>query len=110
VPGDGTSNTDGYEFGYLEELLNGQYATDADGNILTTKGASFVGVEDEDDGESFVQKATTVVKENPEIVAAPTSIIAIGALAGYLMTRKHRDSEMYSFKDDEGEEAEESEE
>lgn len=110
VPGDGTSNTDGYEFGYLEELLNGQYATDADGNILTTKGASFVGVEDEDEGESFVKKATTVVKENPEIVAAPTSIIAIGALAGYLMTRKHRDSEMYSFKDDEGEEAEESEE
>ena len=110
VPGDGTSNTDGYEFGYLQDLLNGKYATDADGNILTTKGASFVGVEDENEGDSFVQKATTVVKENPEIVAAPTSIIALGALAGYLMTRKHRDSEMYSFKDDEGEEAEESEE
>lgn len=110
VPGDGTSNTDGYEFGYLQDLLNGKYATDADGNILTTKGASFVGVEDENEGDSFVQKATTVVKENPEIVAAPTSIIALGALAGYLMTRKHRDSEMSSFKDDEGEEAEESEE
>ena len=110
VPGDGTSNTDGYKFGYLQDLLNGKYATDADGNILTTKGASFVGVEDENEGDSFVQKATTVVKENPEIVAAPTSIIALGALAGYLMTRKHRDSEMYSFKDDEGEEAEESEE
>lgn len=110
VPGDGTSNTDGYEFGYLQDLLNGKYATDADGNILTTKGASFVGVEDENEGDSFVQKATTVVKEKPEIVAAPTSIIALGALAGYLMTRKHRDSEMSNFKDDEGEEAEESEE
>jgi hypothetical protein len=107
VPNDGTSNTDGYEFEYLEELLNGQYATDADGNILTTKGASFVGVEDEDEGNSFVEKATTVVKENPEIVAAPTSIIAIGALAGYLMTRKHRDSEMFVSKAEEDDETEE---
>lgn len=109
VPNDGTSNTDGYEFGYLEELLNGQYATDADGNILTTKGPSFVGVEDEDKGDSFVAKATTVVKENPEIVAAPTSIIAIGALAGYLMTRKHRDSEMFLGKAEDEEETTEEE-
>ncbi len=107
VPNDGTSNTDGYEFEYLKELLNDQYATDADGNILTTKGASFVGVEDEDEGNSFVEKATTVVKENPEIVAAPTSIIAIGALAGYLMTRKHRDSEMFVSEAEEDDETEE---
>lgn len=110
VEGDVIGNTDGHEFGYLQDLLDGKYATDADGNILTTKGASFVGVEDEDNGESFVQKATTVVKENPEIVAAPTSIIALGALAGYLMTRKHRDSELYDMKDEDSEESEESEE
>lgn len=94
VTGSVTSTTDGYEFGYLENLFDGTYATDENGNVLTTKGASFVGVEDEEVGNSFVEKATTVVKENPEIVAAPTSIIALGALAGYLMTRKHRDSEM----------------
>ncbi len=110
VPNDGTGNTDGYEFGYLQDLLNGQYATDADGNILTTKGASFIGVEDEDEGNSFVEKATTVVKENPEIVAAPTSIIAIGALAGYLMTRKHRNSEMYLSEAEDEEIEEETEE
>ena len=109
VPEGDTGYTDGYEFNYLNELLEGQYATDADGNIITTKGASFVGVEDEDEGDNFVQKAATVVKENPEIVAAPTSIIAIGALAGYLMTRKHRDSEMYMHSAEYEEESEDEE-
>ncbi len=92
----GTQNgTDGYENSYLGELFENTYETDANGNIITTKGASFAGVEDDDNGgDSIIAKATTAVKENPEIVAAPTGIIALGALAGYLMTKKHRDSEM----------------
>ena len=105
VPENGTGTTDGYEFGYLQDLLDGKYATDADGNILTTKGPSFVGVEDEKD-DSIIEKATTVVKENPEIVAAPTSVIAIGALAGYLMMKKHRDSEMLVLPEESEEEEE----
>ena len=95
----------GYEFGYLQELLDGKYATDADGNIITTKGASFVGIEDETEN-SIIEKATTVVKENPEIVAAPTSVIALGALAGYLMMKKHRDSEMLVLPEESEEEEE----
>lgn len=110
VVGGAEGNTDGYEFGYLQELLDGKYVTDADGNILTTKGASFIGVEDDDKGDSIIEKATTVVKENPEIVAAPTSIIALGALAGYLMTRKHRDSEMVTLQKDGEEDSDNSEE
>ena len=106
TPNNSTSTTDGYEFGYLQELLDGKYATDADGNILTTKGASFVGVEDEKE-DSIIEKATTVVKENPEIVAAPTSVIALGALAGYLMLKKHRDSEMLTVQDEEESDSEE---
>lgn len=95
----------GYEFGYLQELLDGKYATDAEGNIITTKGASFVGIEDETEN-SIIEKATTVVKENPEIVAAPTSVIALGALAGYLMMKKHRDSEMLVLPEESEEEEE----
>ncbi len=107
VPSVSSSGYDGgYEFGYLQDLLDGKYATDADGNILTTKGASFIGVEDEKD-DSIIEKATTVVKENPEIVAAPTSVIALGALAGYLMMKKHRDSEMLTLHDEEENETEE---
>lgn len=105
VSGNGTVTTDGYEFGYLQDLLDGKYATDADGNILTTKGPSFVGVEDDKD-DSIIEKATTVVKENPEIVAAPTSVIALGALAGYLMMKKHRDSEMLVLPEESEEEEE----
>lgn len=108
--GDVTGGYDGgYEFGYLQDLLDGKYATDADGNILTTKGASFVGVEDDTKSDSVIAKATTVVKENPEIVAAPTSIIALGALAGYIMTKRHRDSEaalVGSEEDTDGEDEE----
>lgn len=101
-----TATTDGYEFGYLQDLLDGKYVTDANGNILTTKGASFIGVEDDENDNSIIEKATTVVKENPEIVAAPTSVLALGALAGYLMMRKHRDSEMVALptEDEEDEE------
>lgn len=32
----------------------------------------------------------TVVKENPEVVAAPTGVIAAGAFAGYLFTKKKK--------------------
>lgn len=104
VTGDAAGNTDGYEFNYLQELLDGKYSTDADGNIITTKGASFAGVEDEGaNGGTIIERATTVVKENPEIVAAPTSIIALGALAGYLMTKKHRDSLSFSTESEEEE-------
>lgn len=106
VPGSATGNTDGYEFSYLDDLMNNLYETDASGNILTTKGASFAGIEeDEDVSGSIITKATTVVKENPEIVAAPTSIVALAALAGYLMTKKHRDSQVTMVE----EETEESE-
>lgn len=108
VPSDGSSGYDGgYEFGYLQDLLDGKYATDADGNILTTKGASFIGVEDDEKNDTIIQKATTVVKENPEIVAAPTSVIALGALAGYLMMKKHRDTEMLALQSEEENETEE---
>ncbi len=94
-------NTDGYEFSYLGELMGEVYETDANGNIVTTKSAAFAGVEEETTGGSIIEKATTVVKENPEIVAAPTGIITLGALAGYLMTKKHKDNEMIRATDDE---------
>ncbi len=103
VPGS-AAHTDGYEFNYLDDLMNSLYETDANGNIVTTKGLSFAGVEEKDDG-SVIAKATTVVKENPEIVAVPTSVIALGVLAGYLMTKKHKDSAL--ILDEEKEDSEE---
>ena len=88
----GTTNG-GYDFGYLDELLEGVYETDAFGNVVTTQGFDYEQTTTEK--QSVIEKTVETVKENPEIVAAPTGLIAVGAFAGYLMTKKHRDSEAY---------------
>ncbi len=88
----GVSTTSGYEFDYLDDLFAGLYATDADGNIVTT--TSFFGNTDGDETTtaSFVQTVSQAVKENPGLVVAPTSLAALGSIAGFLMTKKKRSS------------------
>lgn len=90
---------EGFNFDYLDELLEGVYSTDAFGNIITTQGLEYP--ETTTEKQSIIDKTVETVKENPEIVVAPTGLIAVGALAGYLMTKKHRDSEAYLEEDDE---------
>lgn len=82
--------TDRYNFEYLEDLFAGVYATDAEGNIVTT--SSILGYGSEQQDEGFIQTVTDTVKENPEIVIAPTSLLALGSLAGVFFRRKQRNS------------------
>lgn len=91
------SKDDGFDFEYLDELLEGVYETDVFGNIVTTSGFDY---EESTTEESFIAKTVETVKEKPEIIAAPTGLLAVGAFAGYLMNKKHRDSESY-FEDEE---------
>jgi hypothetical protein len=92
-------------FEYLDELLGDIYETDVFGNIITTQGFDYN--ETTTEKQSIITKTVETVKENPEIVAAPTGLIAVGAFAGYLMTKKHRDSEEYFDEDsDNGEDTE----
>ena len=93
--GNGTSGNGGsdFNFDYLDQLLDGVYETDVFGNIVTTQGFDYT--ETTTEKQSIITKTVETVKENPEIVAAPTGLIAVGAFAGYLMTKKHRDSEAY---------------
>ncbi len=90
---------EGFNFDYLDELLEGVYSTDAFGNIITTEGLDYP--ETTTEKQSIIDKTVETVKENPEVVVAPTGLIAVGALAGYLMTKKHRDSETYLDEEDE---------
>ncbi len=90
-PSDSSATTDFYNADYLEELLEGMYETDANGNIVTTKTYTVTEEAEGDDG-SFLQQVTQTVAENPEIVAAPTSLIALGGLIGFMMNKKHKDS------------------
>lgn len=89
----GSSYTEGFDFNYLDDLLNGMYETDENGNIITTTNFDYEQYTTEK--QNIIEKTVETVKEKPEIVVAPTGLIAVGAFAGYLMTKKHRDSEAY---------------
>lgn len=85
-----TDESKRFDSEFLEDLIGGVYATDKDGNIITT---TLVSSADEDTAdESIVEKVTETVKESPEIVAVPSSLLAAFSVAGYLMNRKHRDT------------------
>ncbi len=92
-------STDRFDFDYLEQLIDGVYETDVYGNIVTTSSV-FGDGEDENEEQSFIEKAAETVKENPEIVAAPTGIITLGSLAGYFLSKKHRDSVIFSEEEE----------
>lgn len=89
---------------YLEDLIGGVYATDADGNIITTTILSSEGGETGE--QSVITRVTETVKESPEIVAVPSSLLAAFSVVGYLMNRKHRDADAYAQKDKDESESE----
>ncbi len=93
VAGSNAGTGDRFDFNYLEELIEGVYETDVNGNIVTS--AEFNYGTQTTEKQSVIEKTVETVKENPEIVAAPTGVIAVGAFMGYLMSKKHRDSEAY---------------
>lgn len=95
----GSSYTEGFDFNYLDDLINGVYETDENGNIITT--TAFDYEQNTTEKQNIIEKTVETVKEKPEIVVAPTGLIAVGAFAGYLMTKKHRDSQAYLASENE---------
>ena len=93
-------STDRFDFQYLDDLINGAYETDAQGNIVTTTAFDMTAYAEQTTEAGVVERATEAVKENPEIVIAPTSLIAVGTFAGYLMSKKHRGYEILDEEDD----------
>lgn len=77
-----------FDFKYLEELINGVYVTDADGNIVTTSALESA---DAGDAQGVINKVAETVKESPEVVAVPSSLLAAFGFVGYFMSKKHRD-------------------
>lgn len=78
-----------FDSAYLEDLIGGVYATDANGNIVTTTILSSSKDNEADNG--VITRVSQTVKESPEIVAVPSSLLAAFAVAGYMMNRKHQD-------------------
>lgn len=102
------TNDNRFDFDYLENLIDGVYATDAYGNIITTS-SLYDDEEDEKDG-NIIEKVAETVKESPEIVAVPSSLLAAFTVMGYIMTKKHRNSSVIGFDEEEDEEETEDEE
>lgn len=67
---------------YLEELFGETYAA---GELTTAER------EETTKEQSALSKVAETVKENPEIVFAPTSIVTVGGLLGYFLTKRKRE-------------------
>ncbi len=99
----GEAVTGEYDFDYLGQLLSSVYETDVYGNVVTTK-VYTTETETTAEAESdVVQMVTQAVAENPEIVAAPTGLIALGGLLGFMMNKKHRSKELFAEDYEDGE-------
>ncbi|MBR5437306.1 MAG: hypothetical protein IKV21_00160 [Clostridia bacterium] len=86
------SGTTYYNADYLGQLLENIYETDANGNVITTKTYTVSADEESTQDVGFLQQVTQTVAENPEIVAAPTSLLALGGLLGFMMNKRHKDT------------------
>lgn len=73
-------------FGYLDDLFSATYGE----NELKTTSAH-----KEETTQSGVSKAAEAIKKNPEIVFAPTSVITVGGLLGYYLTKKNRHNDAF---------------
>ena len=96
---EGLSQEDYFNFEYFSQLVD---ETFGDEENLTSSYDTAEEAVKEDDGGIFSGVAE-VVKENPEVVVAPTGVIAAGAFAGYLFTKKKKTAVSDDDSEDSGE-------
>ena len=73
------------DFEYFSQLVGETY-----GEEKLTSSYDFAGGAKKESDKGIISGVVEVVKENPEVVAAPTGVIAAGAFAGYLFTKKKK--------------------
>ena len=97
------SATDYYDSDLLNGLFSNLYSTDKNGKIITT--TSFMTTTEKSQAQAIVETVTEAIKENPEFIIAPSSLLTFGSLAGFYMKKKQRnsvlDSEDTTEEDDE---------
>lgn len=79
-------SSDGIDFGYLEQLISETFADSKE----TSEVHEMFGTSGKEQSRSFVQKTVQTIRENPEVAVAPTGIIALGGLGGYIWTRRRK--------------------
>ena len=81
---------------YFNQFIGETYAAD---EITTPSDNELVLDKPVSNDASLGTRAWEAIKENPEIAAAPTGIIALGGLAGYVWNKKRKDERHESEED-----------
>lgn len=87
----------GVDFSYLAELMSETFENDSQASKALSDYSSLTATTE---SRSFVQKTVETIKQNPEVAAAPTGIIALGGLAGYIWTKRKKTLEKIHFSDE----------
>lgn len=91
--GEPARSYDGVDFDYLEKLMNETYLSDEAASRAIAEIEPSTEAAVPQSNQSFVQKTVSTIRENPEIAAAPTGILAFGFLGGYIWTKRKKASE-----------------
>lgn len=86
---------DGIDFNYLNSLIGNTYASEEN----TTYNINDYITEKEE--KSALENAAEKIKENPEIIAAPTSVVALGGVAGLMLGKRKKPSDKNDFDSEE---------
>ncbi|MBQ8028486.1 MAG: hypothetical protein IJ262_03655 [Clostridia bacterium] len=86
---------DGIDFNYLNSLIGNTYASEEN----TTYNINDYITEKEE--KSALKNAAEKIKENPEIIAAPTSVVALGGVAGLMLGKRKKPSDKNDFDSEE---------
>ena len=89
--GSPAKSSGGIDFEYLEKLMNETYLSDEEASKAVAAFDSSAAQPKAN--QTLVQKTVATLKENPEIAAAPTGILALGGLGGYIWTKRKKTSE-----------------
>ena len=93
------------DFGYLGKLLDETYAANETAVASDPSGG---GQASQSANASLIARTFNAIKENPEIAAAPTGIIAFGGLVGYFWNKKRKEEHAEEPETDETEEIDDS--
>lgn len=86
-----SKSSDGIDFDYLEKLMNETYLSDEEASKAIA--ALEPTTAQTQTNQNLVQKTAATIRENPEIAAAPTGILALGGLGGYIWTKRKKTGE-----------------
>ena len=102
--GSPAKSSDGIDFDYLEKLMNETYLSDEEASKAVAALESSASQPKKE--QTLVQKTVETIKENPEIAAAPTSILALGGLGGYIWTKRKKAAQKSENSDEESKKSE----